>query len=88
MYSSSSGVCANCEVPCQTCSSKTVCQSCISNYYLYNGSTCTQQCPNGFIGLVNQCIACDSKCGTCLNTLSNCTSCPSGKLFYQNDCLD
>lgn len=37
--------------------------------------------------MVDSCATCAIKCATCKVTSSNCTSCPSGTYFYQNDCL-
>jgi proprotein convertase subtilisin/kexin type 5 len=49
MYSNAVGSCVNCVSPCKTCSSSISCNTCVSNYYLYNNSVCTTTCPNGYI---------------------------------------
>lgn len=71
-----------------------MCQTCISNYYFIN-DTCSSVCPNGTLA-VNQsssglCQTCTSPCLTCVNSLSNCTSCAvngSQMYFYNNSCYN
>ncbi len=39
-------LCILCESPCNDCTNKTKCLSCVAPYYFYNG-TCRSNCPSG-----------------------------------------
>ena len=68
-YSSTSGgagpnICLSCDPSCATCTGNpNPCQSCVSGYYLYNGS-CGTTCPSSYIAyaLLNQCMDCSFYC--------------------------
>ena len=73
-----------CHATCKTCGLELQdpndCISCSDGYFLVGG---------------NQCLPCSPQCGTCVNTLDKCTSCPSGSNFlglnplsYQCVCPD
>ena len=87
-YFSNAGLtCDLCEPPCLTCLSVSRCLSCVSAYYLYDNSSCTQNCPNGTLATVDTCQLCSPTCATCANSIATCTSCSSPLIFYQNQCL-
>lgn len=73
------GSCASCNSICRTCTSSTVCQSCITGYYI-SGSSC--------FACMKVCKTCttSSTCATCytssiLDSSSVCTC--SAELFFQ-----
>lgn len=55
--SNSTNSCSSCVAPCATCQSSSYCYTCITNYYLYNGS-CLLTCPFGYYGFNGLCLAC------------------------------
>jgi proprotein convertase subtilisin/kexin type 5 len=83
----STNECSDCESPCYLCSSLSVCESCVSGYFYYNG-TCEVDCPFGFIGIAKVCESCDSPCDGCEIAVDNCTSCIDGYYYVPNtnDC--
>lgn len=63
-YGSGPNTCSACNSMCTTCTdSPSPCQSCASEFYLYN-STCGSTCPDGLVALasINQCINCSTSC--------------------------
>lgn len=50
------------------------CYSCSSSTNLFNG-ICINTCPSGYYSLNSQCLACNSKCATCIQSGNNCLSC-------------
>lgn len=53
------------------------------------GSSCGTTCPTGLYipnPSTNKCDPCDASCATCLIIITNCTSCNSPLLIYQNQC--
>ena len=82
--------CVDCVDPCNTCSSETVCSSCIVNsdkvqLLLYDGG-CYVSCPSGTYKIGIQCKDCDSSCEECSKSATTCTSCPTGKKLYNGAC--
>ncbi len=60
-------ICYNCTNPCLTCTSPTVCISCINGTYLYK-NFCLTSCPvSTYKNLNNFCISCNTNCVTCSN---------------------
>lgn len=49
MFNGANGVCTLCESPCKTCTTRLNCLTCANNFYMFNGTSCVAQCPNGFI---------------------------------------
>jgi proprotein convertase subtilisin/kexin type 5 len=74
--------CEKCISPCLTCSSSSVCQTCVTSYSL-DGTSCNTSCSNNKISINQVCTACDGPCLTCVVSTSNCTSCQSGLLYNQ-----
>jgi proprotein convertase subtilisin/kexin type 5 len=72
--------CSACPSQCLTCTSATICQSCITNYYLLN-NLCLTSCPNGYYPINPEqiCSPCNSvnntaHCDNCL-ALNVCVNC-------------
>jgi proprotein convertase subtilisin/kexin type 5 len=70
--------CVQCVSPCQTCSSQTVCQSCVINFNLYQTSCLDGYCPGGTTPIASVCVNCTSPCLSCSTSASTCTSCIHG----------
>lgn len=86
--------CVRCSPPCNFCSNGSLCATCLPGFYLLN-STCLPVCPNGTVGVnlssSGMCYVCASPCGTCTNSISNCTSCFQTGLilfYYNNSCYN
>jgi proprotein convertase subtilisin/kexin type 5 len=71
---SSTLICETCINPCSTCSSSTICLSCVNSYSLYQYN-CLSSCPIGFTSINQICMICLSPCNTCTNSQTFCTSC-------------
>lgn len=80
---SSLGQCVSCPVLCQTCTSSTVCQSCIATYFLKDNS-CISACPPIFYSENGVCIACSTNCTVCDAT--GCQACQSGSYLFAGQC--
>ena len=71
---------SNCFNLCETCtefsndSKNQKCNSCIDNYFLYEGN-CLKNCPDGFFNENKKCKECEEPCKTCENSANNCKSC-------------
>lgn len=77
--------CINCADPrCSICNS-TVCLTCSTSSYLFDGS-CYVNCPAGTRIEGTECALCPTGCRSCL-TASACTSCFSGYLTQANSCV-
>ncbi|CAD8151785.1 unnamed protein product [Paramecium octaurelia] len=65
--------CESCVAPCDNCSSDTICDSCVSQYYL-NGTACDP---------------CTSPCFTCETTDTHCLTCAPGdnRVLINNQCI-
>ena len=90
LYLNSEKSCDNCTIPCKTCSSKTICNSCIENYFLVSdncyqcninckstidGCQC-ESCYDGYFLSNSQCFQCtDPNCKTCIDSADNCSIC-------------
>jgi hypothetical protein len=70
----SSQQCLNCDVSCATCSSISSCLTCQQDYI---------KASNNGLCVLN----CSSECSTCSVSKNNCTSCPSGTVLYNYQCL-
>lgn len=70
--------CVVCVSPCQTCTSQTICESCVSGYNLYLTSCLNGFCPGGFTPVASKCMACQSPCLTCSTSPATCTACLHG----------
>jgi hypothetical protein len=81
--------CTACTSPCNTCTSKNSCLTCVSPFYMYSG-VCANGCPSG-ITITNSvtmiCDLCASVCATCSGTTSNCTQCSLSAALYQGSCV-
>ena len=86
-------LCKPCETPCATCTSPTLCLSCIpgpgSGYRFWaKDFSCLFTCPadisidNGVV-----CQPCNSVCKTCRDEVTKCIECADDAAFYQNTCL-
>ena len=99
---SSSNSCIECISPCQTCSYREICDSCIDDYFLISNSCyeCNKNCKttlddnckcdtceDGYYLENYQCFQCDSNCNTCSVSSINCLSCNIGYyLSTSNNC--
>lgn len=68
-----------CQSPCSTCTSASLCTSCVSNYYFTSSASSCTACPSGKAsngGTVSLCsdITCTSPCATCTSATA-CTNC-------------
>lgn len=96
-YVSQGKYCLPCGAYCEVCTSDSACQTCLSDYSLYQ-SRCYPTCPIGYYSntTTHICTPCSTNCRTCtsstqctecqtpyaLNTTTNlCTSCISGYFF-------
>ena len=80
--------CTACVSPCATCTAQTACITCASGFFL-SGTSCGTTCTvNTFImnNATNTCDPCDAICLTCSLIVSNCTSCTSPNVFYNDSC--
>ncbi|KAL4489764.1 hypothetical protein ABPG72_022404 [Tetrahymena utriculariae] len=90
---SKTAMCEQCDNSCATCSgpSNNQCLSCENSlFYLQTSGACVSNCPSGYFqnNLLNQCQKCDSTCKECSGTSNTqCTSCSSQLIFYNNQCL-
>ena len=72
-YSLTEENCISCSFECETCSNSTLCQSCVSGFYLDKES-------------IGKCIRCkDSACSIC--SQSTCTECKLGYFIESGQCL-
>ena len=89
-FYASANDCLQCDVSCNGCSNSDIeCTNCANGFYsVPNTTRCLSNCPAGSVSddVTGSCT-CSSQCATCSGTLSNCTSCTSLYLFYQNLCL-
>lgn len=53
--------CTECEAPCELCSSRTLCLSCVAGSFL-QGNSCLTECLPGFWGVDRVCQPCQSPC--------------------------
>ena len=90
----------NCTIPCKTCSSKTICNSCIENYFLVSdncykcninckstidGCQC-KNCYDGYFLSNSQCLKCsDPNCKTCVYSADNCLICKDDYYLDSNN---
>lgn len=85
-----STICYACVSPCLTCTSATLCLSCIIDYY-NNNFTCVNasSCPSGTFpnATAHNCDYCSNNCTTCSMISSNCTSCSSPLFLYNDSCV-
>lgn len=65
------------------CSTNASCTTCGNGFYLFN-QTCSNSCPQGFVGLNKYCVACTNNCSTCLSSTSYCLSCIAGNYLYNS----
>lgn len=89
---SASGTCKACVSPCLTCTSSTVCLSCVTTvankYFNSQTSTCVSVCPTGYYGSVDVCVPCSSLCLTCSGTSTYCESCNTTLyVLHNNTCI-
>lgn len=80
--------CVLCKSPCATCTQETVCLTCLSGFYFFNGS-CSSDCPADTSIKNNStqtCDACNAICLKCSGTTSTCTACNSPLVFYNGSC--
>ena len=84
-YLAINNTCAICPSPCTACISNTTCLSCNSTYWFNVSYSSCDQITSCYYGqyykfLTNSCIACPSKCTSCLNE-TFCYSCAIGYLL-------
>lgn len=79
-YISSTNSCIICTPPCATCTSDTVCVTCVALYNL-DGTSCVSTCSGNKIPIDGVCRSCDPACLVCHTTTSNCSSCNAGYLY-------
>ena len=81
------GVCKRCSGDCAGCSNETVCTSCRTGTYLYQGQ-CPISCPLNLYANQNtlRCERCDASCLTCQNVSTYCTSCNEGLYLRGSEC--
>lgn len=89
VYTSTSGdQCLRCSSPCLNCSSSSVCTSCQTGYYFYNGA-CLLACPAFTYASATTpptCLPCSSACTSCLNG-SSCLECQQGYYLSSGVCV-
>jgi len=87
-YFTNSTICSICVSPCLTCSTISMCNSCVNGTWLYSGNnTCSNSCPSGFYNESSgNCTTCVSPCATCL-AFSSCLSC-STNYFTNFSCVN
>ena len=92
--------CTACVSPCLRCTSALTCTDCIANHTL-SGFLCVANCPAGSYKSVNfviqilfvslsttSCKLCSPMCATCVNSSTNCLTCPNGHILTStNDCV-
>lgn len=71
-----------CLATCATCTSDTICVTCITDYYL-DGVQCTQTCSANKIPYNNKCTNCDLTCSICQGLPSNCSLCAPGNVYTE-----
>jgi len=80
----------NCQLPnCQNCTMSNTCQTCIADYYLYNGS-CMSDCPNGYTMNSNTSTCDESLCSlNCLSCINStfCLGCNRSFFLSNNVCV-
>ena len=88
------GICESCDASCVACSvSATTCTKCGKDGFLFLNplnNQCTNTCPDGYYGNTqdNKCELCDTtKCLTCKDSPTICTSCVSSKFLVGDACL-
>eukprot|EP00347_Sterkiella_histriomuscorum_P010553 403375847 len=85
--------CCNCQLPCRTCESSTLCRTCFQNSDkpLLWIDKCVDKCPTGFTKVGFDCVKCTSPCATCgEGTPTVCLTCDGkqGKqLLFGRNCL-
>ncbi|EAX87977.1 hypothetical protein TVAG_112200 [Trichomonas vaginalis G3] len=81
----------NCTSNCYSCSSSFICDQCIQGTKMYNGrcyGPCDQTTDATYDTGRGTCERCDSSCKTCNGpSFTQCTSCPSGKILWNNICI-
>ncbi|CAD8205213.1 unnamed protein product [Paramecium octaurelia] len=70
-YYKATSSCNSCPTYCATCTSNSVCQTCVDHYLI--------------IGTL--CQVCDASCKTCQTTTTTCTSCDAGQYLSGSSCL-
>lgn len=85
-YFISGTTCSPCISPCSSCTSETVCLSCVQGYW--NGTNCAAACPAGTYAnsFNNSCEACVG-CLTCNLSPTTCTSCSGGLILFDSACI-
>lgn len=87
---SSGGACLPCPSACTICYSASYCSACAPNYYLLLNHCLNDSAlcySSGYYVAGNVCYQCLQPCATCAGTASNCTSCLSGYISFQHQCL-
>ena len=79
--------CNPCNINCSTCSSASVCLTCVFGLYMYNGN-CLSTCPvSRPVTITSICSACtDTNCVIC-NSLDQCQQCNYPTLLLSGHCL-
>lgn len=79
-------ICKECTTNCQVCMDANTCQTCLPNYFLFNGK-CVAFCDKGYYKQYspNTCEACDPACYDCENLLK-CNTCNQNFLLLDGIC--
>lgn len=87
-YNPVKGLCEPCPYPCASCSSNTVCYSCIPPYmYLAASKQCVITCPSGYLPdpMKTSCIQCSPACASCdSGSPDYCTKCSNASMVPIN----
>lgn len=60
-YSAFTTSCETCSINCISCTSKSICNQCLTSTYIYN-QTCYSSCPQGTYQSNSSCVKCFSNC--------------------------
>lgn len=96
-------ICTKCQAPCEYCTSKIDCLSCVTHNFLIRGrceecsancSTCVNgkfKCStcveNHWLTKNNSCEVCSSNCTTCNPLTGQCTGCKDDKYLNGTECI-
>ena len=85
--------CVPCNAPCATCTGHpSFCTSCVSGQgFLQTSSalqSCVSSCNEGTFASNGLCMVCSFTCATCVGSSTNCLTCPTGLLLFNNTCVN
>jgi proprotein convertase subtilisin/kexin type 5 len=86
-FDSGAYTCKKCSIPCDTCTSSSICLTCLPGYSKL-GNYCYTNCPSLFYSNGTDCISCNlALCKTCVTTADTCLSCATGLYLLGSSCL-